>query len=110
MITASVVCGGISGGAGDDEIENLRRYGRSIGLAFQVVDDILDETATAQELGKNPGKDVAANKMTYPRLMGIEPAKIYAQELVEAALKELQGVINAAPLATIAQYIVTRTH
>lgn len=110
LITAAVVCGGIVGGADGAVLSRLRRYGQQVGLAFQVVDDILDETATAEQLGKSPGKDSAANKMTYPRVMGLEAATKHAQELVESALAELKGLAKAEALGVIAAYFVARTH
>ncbi len=110
LITAAVVCGGIVGGADAETLGRLRRYGRDVGLAFQVIDDILDETATAAQLGKSPGKDSAANKMTYPRVMGLDVARLHAQELVDAALSELRGLDKAEALRTIAAYFVARTH
>lgn len=110
LITAAVVCGGIVGGADGAVLSRLRRYGQQVGLAFQVVDDILDETATAEQLGKSPGKDSAANKMTYPRVMGLDAANRHAQELVESALAELNGLAKAEALRVIAAYFVARTH
>ena len=98
------------GGADAQTTGHLRKYGKSIGLAFQVVDDILDETATAEELGKSPGKDSATDKMTYPRLYGLEGARKYAEELISAACKELESLDNAESLRTIAEYFVARTH
>lgn len=110
LITGAVVCGGIMGGADAETTEHLRKYGKSIGLAFQVVDDILDETATAEELGKSPGKDSATDKMTYPRLYGLDGARKYAQELVATACAELKGLERADALRVIAEYFVARTH
>lgn len=110
LITAAVVCGGILGGADAAVLARLRAYGRAIGLAFQVVDDILDETATAEQLGKSPGKDRDARKMTYPRVMGREKAKEHAQQLVRTALAELAGLKRSEGLAAIADYFVARTH
>jgi geranylgeranyl diphosphate synthase type II len=110
LITGAVVCGGIMGGADDEQLKRLRSYGKSIGLAFQVIDDILDETATAEQLGKSPGKDSATKKMTYPGLYGLSDAKKYAEQLVESACSELQGLQSADALRTIAEYFVARTH
>ncbi|MCB9894772.1 MAG: polyprenyl synthetase family protein [Planctomycetes bacterium] len=110
LITSAVVCGGIMGGADAETLKRLRSYGKSIGLAFQVVDDILDETATAEQLGKSPGKDSATDKMTYPRLYGLDGAKRYAEELISKACAELEGMQNAEALRTIAAYFVARTH
>jgi len=89
----------------------LRRYAQRIGLAFQIVDDVLDITATSEELGKSAGKDVAAQKATYPSLLGLEASKQKADQLIEAAIAELAGFGEAAqPLVAIAQYITARTH
>ncbi|MBZ0135799.1 MAG: polyprenyl synthetase family protein [Planctomycetes bacterium] len=110
LITGAVVCGGIVGGADQKTLGQLRGYGKSIGLAFQVIDDILDETATAAELGKSPGKDSASDKMTYPRLYGLDGARKYADELIAAARRELDALDNADSLRTIAEYFVARTH
>lgn len=110
LITAAVVCGGIIGGADSATQAHLRSYGRQVGLAFQVVDDILDETATAEQLGKSPGKDRDANKMTYPRVMGLDKAKAHAAELVRNALSELKGLKQPQGLAAIADFFVARTH
>ena len=110
LIAGAVVCGGIMGGADGETQNHLRTYGKSIGLAFQVIDDILDETATAEELGKSPGKDSATDKMTYPRLYGLDGARKYAEELISTACKELEGLENAESLRVIAEYFVARTH
>jgi len=110
LITAAVVCGGLVGGASTSEITKLRQFGREIGLAFQVVDDILDVTSTAEQLGKSPGKDQAANKLTYPALMGLEKAKTHAQRLINTACKRIKGLSKPQALTTIAQYFVARTH
>jgi geranylgeranyl diphosphate synthase, type II len=110
LITGAVVCGGIMGGASTVQLTRLRSYGKSVGLAFQVVDDILDETATAEQLGKSPGKDSASDKMTYPRLMGLEGAKKHANELISKACAELKGLSDPSALRTIAEYFVARTH
>src|SRR5215471_16230337 len=72
LITASVVSGGLYAGATEAQIARLRNYGQSIGLAFQIVDDVLDVTQTSEQLGKTAGKDTAAEKTTYPALFGIE--------------------------------------
>ncbi len=110
LFTAAVVCGGICGGADRAGREKLRSFGKLIGLAFQVIDDILDVTATAEELGKSPGKDKAANKMTYPSLMGLEAARAYAAELVEKACAEAASLKAPAALEAIARYFIARTH
>src|ERR1700676_2988031 len=89
LITASVVSGGIYAGATVTDIAHLRTYGQSIGLAFQIVDDVLDVTQTSEQLGKTAGKDTAAEKATYPALFGIEESIRKADALVEHACAEL---------------------
>jgi geranylgeranyl diphosphate synthase type II len=111
LLEASVVCGGILAGATEAEIERLSRYAQNIGLAFQIVDDILDITATQEELGKTAGKDLQAQKATYPSLWGLEVSKAKAQQLVDAAKAELDVFgEKAQPLIAIANFITTRTH
>jgi geranylgeranyl pyrophosphate synthase len=90
MIAASLVFGGLIGGASLDELESLRRLGRALGLAFQVVDDVLDATATSPELGKTAGKDANAQKATMVRVLGLEGARECARAHTTAALAELQ--------------------
>lgn len=110
LIAGAVTSGALLGGASQGQLEALRRYGQAIGLAFQVVDDILDMTATAEQLGKSPGKDAAANKMTYPRVMGLDKARQHAQELIGKALLELKGLPAPQGLRVVAEYFVSRTH
>ena len=111
LLEACVVCGGFLGGATDCDLERLSRYARNIGLAFQIVDDILDITATQEELGKTAGKDLLAQKATYPSLWGLEESKAKAQQLVDAASSELEPFGDKAePLLAIANFITTRTH
>lgn len=110
LLEAAVVCGAILGGAGEPEIARLRQYSRDIGLAFQVVDDILDVTATTEELGKTAGKDLAVAKTTYPSLVGLERSREIADELIEGAKAQLADwpVAKAAPLLALAEYIRSR--
>ncbi|KAI6691469.1 hypothetical protein NL676_028297 [Syzygium grande] len=110
LLEASVVCGAIVGGGSESEVERVRKYAGCIGLLFQVVDDILDMTKSTQELGKTAGKDLASDKATYPKLMGIEKAMEFAGELLEKAIEELVhfDAARAAPLLHLANYIATR--
>lgn len=111
LLEASVVCGAILAGAKEMEIEGLSRYARNIGLAFQIVDDILDITATQEELGKTAGKDLTAKKVTYPSLWGIDESRRQAQQLIESAKAELSNYGDKAiPLLAIADFITNRTH
>ena len=110
LLEASVVIGAIVGGGSDNQIERLRRYARCVGLLFQVVDDILDVTKSSQELGKTAGKDLASDKTTYPKLMGLEKSREFAEELLKDAKDQLSEFdpIKAAPLLHLADYIAHR--
>uniref|UniRef100_A0A2P2IVT2 Uncharacterized protein MANES_12G098600 n=1 Tax=Rhizophora mucronata TaxID=61149 RepID=A0A2P2IVT2_RHIMU len=110
LLEGSVVLGAILGGGTDEEVERLRKYAISIGLLFQVVDDILDVTKSSQELGKTAGKDLLADKATYPKLMGIEKSRELAEKLNKEAQEQLSGFDpeKAAPLIALANYIAYR--
>ena len=109
LLEASVTCGAVLAGASASDLAKLSTYAQNIGLAFQIIDDILDITATAEQLGKTAGKDVAAQKVTYPSLWGISTSQLKAQELVDAAKSELQSFGAAAiPLMALADYITAR--
>ncbi len=109
LITASVVSGGIYAGADLADTERLRIYGQSIGLAFQIVDDVLDVTQTSEQLGKTAGKDSAAEKATYPALFGIDESLRKADALVERACGQLDKFGElAATLKELARYLVAR--
>jgi len=109
MLTVSVVAGARCGGAPDDDLERLRVYGRSVGLAFQIADDLLDVTGTPEELGKTPGKDAAAGKATYPAVYGLEASRARARSLVETALDVLQPFGERAErLREIACFVIDR--
>jgi geranylgeranyl diphosphate synthase type II len=85
LLTASVVTGGMYAGATDAQVQRLRDFGMSIGLAFQIVDDVLDVTQTSEQLGKTAGKDTATEKSTYPSLYGIDASLKKADELIRKA-------------------------
>ncbi|MGW3328391.1 polyprenyl synthetase family protein [Streptomyces virginiae] len=91
LIEASVVTGAILGGASQDDIAHLTTYARNLGLAYQIVDDILDETSSFDEFGKEVGQDRAAGKWTYPRLVGVEEARERVRGLLTRAVAELDG-------------------
>ncbi|MFY9554425.1 MAG: polyprenyl synthetase family protein [Blastocatellia bacterium] len=109
MITASVVIGGIIAGANQDQLDKLRGYGQRIGLAFQIADDILDQTSTREQLGKTPGKDQAAKKATYPALHGIAASRARARELVDEAVEIVSGLgMKTRVLEELARFIIAR--
>jgi geranylgeranyl diphosphate synthase type II len=109
LLTASVMLGGLLGGGSDEQLQALERYGRAIGLAFQIVDDLLDIEQTSEELGKTAGKDAAQGKLTYPALMGASAARERAAALLAEAIENaarIGGPLNY--LADIARYICDR--
>jgi geranylgeranyl diphosphate synthase, type II len=109
LLTASVVTGGIYAGANEAQVLSLRDFGMNIGLAFQVVDDVLDVTQTSEQLGKTAGKDTATEKATYPALFGVDASLRKADELVaraEAALNPFAD--RAATLRELAKFLVER--
>ena len=109
LITASLVSGGIYAGGEAEEIRCLRSFGQQIGLAFQIVDDVLDVTQTSEQLGKTAGKDTAAEKTTYPALFGIDESVKKADALVASAFAQLDPFgERAATLKEIARYLVER--
>lgn len=109
IIGAALTLGGIAAGASDEELSALQGYGNPIGLAFQVVDDILDVTADSATLGKTSGKDTQANKPTYVSLLGLDGARAKAQELLGDALEALEPLDDRAHLlGALAKYIVAR--
>ncbi|MBF0607285.1 MAG: polyprenyl synthetase family protein [Candidatus Magnetobacterium sp. LHC-1] len=111
LIRASLMIGGILAEADEQTLQAFRRYGEGIGLAFQVVDDILDVTGTTEELGKTKGADDSRDKMTYPALYGIERSKIIAEDLITAALEAIQPMAEkAGRLREIATYLTRRTN
>ncbi len=109
LIGASVVSGGLYAGADDKTVAAMRSFGQSIGLAFQIVDDVLDVTQTSEQLGKTAGKDTAAQKATYPALFGIDESLKQAGGLVEAAFVSLDGFgSRAETLKDLARFLVER--
>ena len=109
LISASVVSGGLYAGARDQDIGKLRSFGQSIGLAFQIVDDVLDVTQTSEQLGKTAGKDVAAEKTTYPALFGVEKSLKKADTLVDTACASLDSFgAEADTLKALARFLVER--
>jgi geranylgeranyl diphosphate synthase type II len=110
LLTVCTRCGGIAAGAAPGELAILTEYGRKVGLAFQIVDDILDLTGSSQSLGKTAGKDVRVKKATYPALHGLEASRRRAQELVAEAIEDTGSLGDPAePLRALARFIVDRS-
>ena len=111
LLTASIRLGGMSANASPEQLEALTAFGKNLGLAFQVIDDILDVTQTSEKLGKSAGKDVAAQKATYPRVLGLEASRIEAQRLTKASLDALTVFGQKAELLRgIADYLLQRDY
>ena len=109
MIRAAVRTGAKVGGAGEEELEAITRYGEAVGLAFQIVDDILDVEGEEAELGKEVGRDEKRGKATYPRVFGLEEAKEEARRLLGVAIDSLRPLDQRAdPLRGIAHFVVAR--
>src|SRR5579863_2377829 len=109
LITASLVTGGIYAGGSHAEVQRLRDFGRCIGLAFQIVDDVLDVTQSSEQLGKTAGKDTASEKATYPALFGIEESLGKADSLVNSGCNALDSFgQRAKTLKDLAHYLVQR--
>ncbi|HIP39648.1 MAG TPA: polyprenyl synthetase family protein [Desulfocapsa sulfexigens] len=111
LITASVLAGGIAAGGDKKQLAALEQYGNRIGLAFQIVDDLLNATATTAQLGKAAGSDAALGKATYPAYFGTKETRSLAQKAVKEANQCLADFDDKArPLRLLADYIYTRSH
>jgi geranylgeranyl pyrophosphate synthase len=109
LLAASLRVGALAAGADARRVEALTDYGRELGLAFQIVDDVLDVTRTDAELGKTAGKDAGAGKATYPSLFGLERAERMARERTDRAVAALRGAgIRSAELEALAAYVLER--
>ncbi len=109
LIAAAVTLGGLAAGAPADRLAALERFGASVGLAFQIADDVLDVTATTDQLGKTAGKDLAFGKSTYPALLGVDGAVARADALVADGCAALDGAgLLTHDLDRLARFIITR--
>jgi len=109
LIAASVEIGAVAAGAPAHERAAYRAYGQDVGLAFQIADDVLDVTATSEELGKTPGKDAKLGKPTFPMLLGVGGAEREAERLAERAVAHLAAARVSSPLlAALARFVVAR--
>jgi geranylgeranyl diphosphate synthase type II len=110
LIRAACRMGAFAAAANADTLDRLTRWGETMGLMFQVVDDILDETQSSQHLGKSAGKDAAQGKMTYPKIHGLAWSRDHVKELLEHSEHLLKPLgAPAQPLRTMAQSLATRT-
>ena len=111
LIRVSVVTGGIYSGATPEDVQRLTAFGRKAGLAFQIVDDVLDVTQDSSHLGKTAGKDVASDKATWPAVFGIKPSRDFAEKLINEAFVEIAPYGSAADgIKSVARYLVERTN
>ncbi len=109
LIRVSVVAGGVYAGATEEDMARLDRFGRKAGLAFQIVDDVLDMTMDSAQLGKTAGKDLATEKATWPAVFGIEQSRRDAAQLIEEAFAALEPCgARAEGLKSVARYLVER--
>jgi geranylgeranyl diphosphate synthase type II len=111
ILTTSVRLGAISANANAKQLAAMTRFGRALGLAFQVIDDILDVTQTSEKLGKSAGKDVAAKKATYPAVIGLDQSRVEARKLTRQAHNSLSIFgAKAESLHALANYLLEREH
>jgi geranylgeranyl diphosphate synthase type II len=110
LLAACVVGGGVVGGASESDLARLAQYADAIGLAFQVVDDVLDATEGADQLGKTAGKDAAAGKATYVRLMGVAGARTIAARLLREALAAIEPFAERGALLRALAVLIVERH
>jgi geranylgeranyl diphosphate synthase type II len=109
LIRAAALAGAVMAGGDGPQLHAIERYGEELGLAFQIVDDILDVEGASQDLGKTAGKDAAANKPTYPALYGLEASRAMAMACTERALEALRAEHLTGQLPAIARWVIART-
>ncbi len=110
LIVASLVMGALAAGASLAQVTAVERYGRAVGLAFQIMDDVLDVTSTTTELGKTTGRDVALGKNSFPALLGVDGAQARARALIHDGLHALaEQKLLTQELSQVANFMVTRT-
>jgi len=111
LLTATVRLGAMAANARAKQLAAVTAFGRALGLAFQVIDDILDVTQTSEKLGKSAGKDLAAKKATYPAVFGLEKSRSEARRLTKQAHKALESLgQNAEVLRALADYLLAREY
>ena len=110
LIECSVLFGQLNNDLNDNEIQNLKSFSRKLGLAFQIIDDVLDVTESSEVLGKNSNSDIKNNKDTYVNILGVESSRARAKSLVESAIADLNNnnPANIDKLVDIAYYLIER--
>ena len=110
FLQAAITCGALLGGASPEDVIRLEKFANYVGLAYQVIDDILDVTSSTEVLGKTAGKDVVAEKATYPSLIGLDQSSALAKQLIKEAKEGLTPYGDRAKvLLSIADYVLSRT-
>lgn len=110
LLTVALELGGLTAGTSPENLESLRNFGKHLGLAFQIVDDLLDLRGSQAKMGKRTGKDAERGKVTYPSVLGVEQSEIRARECANAAIANLTLFGKAGnPLESIARFVIDRT-
>jgi geranylgeranyl pyrophosphate synthase len=110
LIRASAAAGAVMAGASETQLSGIERYASELGLAFQIVDDVLDVEGAPEDLGKTAGKDAAAGKPTYPALFGLDASRQMADACVARALAALADAGLGGQLPAIARWVTSRTN
>ncbi len=111
LLSVSLELGALTAGASDEKRNSLINYGKHLGLAFQIVDDLLDLSGSQAKMGKRIGKDADLGKLTYPSVLGAEQSEQRAREMVDASIAALKPLgIAAKPLEQLARFVLNRTH
>jgi geranylgeranyl pyrophosphate synthase len=110
LIECSILFGQINNDLNDSELQNFKSFSRKLGLAFQIIDDVLDVTESSENLGKNNNSDIKNNKDTYVNIIGIEPSRARAKSLIESSIEDLNNnnLTNIDKLVDIAYYLIER--
>ncbi len=110
LIECSILFGQINNDLNDSELQNFKSFSRKLGLAFQIIDDVLDVTESSENLGKNNNSDIKNNKDTYVDIIGIEPSRARAKSLIESSIADLNNnnLTNTDKLVDIAYYLIER--
>ena len=110
LIECSILFGQINNDLNDSELQNFKSFSRKLGLAFQIIDDVLDVTESSENLGKNNNSDIKNNKDTYVNIIGIEPSRARAKSLIESSIADLNNnnLTNTDKLVDIAYYLIER--